>query len=168
MVRKNMTQEQRKARREYMRKWRAEHQEAYKEYMREYIRKYRGEHPECSKKCTERRRKRYAEDPEFRERVKEHAKKYMSEDLNSNGVKKSSIRAQSRLYLYSKHSKIEGYEVHHCFGYEDYKKFIYVPKELHLQIHKLLRDNNIPADSNHWNSIRDLVNSCEEYTYIRT
>lgn len=90
----------------------------------------------------------------------------MAKDLNSQGVTKNHIRTKSRIYLFSKHSKLSGYEIHHAFGYDDCTKFIYIPKTLHLQIHKLLRDNNISSDTNHWMSIRDLVNSCEQYTYI--
>jgi hypothetical protein len=86
--------------------------------------------------------------------------------LNNSGAKKSNIRNLSSCYLSRRHSKIEGYEIHHCFGYEDYKKFIYIPKELHLQIHQFLRDHNIPAESNHWMAIRDIVNSSGKYTYI--
>lgn len=127
-----------------------------------------------------RRMKRYSEHPE---KYLEYAKKYKNEhrdehnrsvrrfmvsDVNKSGLTKSSIRMRSSRILFKTHSKIKGYEIHHCFGYEDENKFIYIPKNLHTQIHRLLRDNKIPADSNHWNAIRDLVNSCEDYTYIRT
>lgn len=124
-------------------KYKAEHLEEHKAYMK----KYRDEH---SEECKARK------------------KKYLSENLNKNGVTKNQIRVISRRFLNRTHSKLDGYEIHHCFGYEDPNKFIYIPKTLHLKIHQLLRDNNIPADSDHWNVIRDLVNSCEEYTYIRT
>lgn len=136
-----MTEEQRSKRNEYKRKRRAEHREEHRERQR----KCRAEHPE---------------------EIKERHRKQRSRNLNASGDKKSHIRLQSRRYLSRKHSKLEGYEIHHCFGYEDRKKFIYIPKTLHLKIHQLLRENNIPADSDHWMAIRDLVNSCEQYTYI--
>ena len=63
--------------------------------------------------------------------------------------------------------KIPGYEIHHCFGYEDPSKFIYISKELHLKIHQYLRDNNIDADTDHWMAIRDLVNNADEFMYIK-
>lgn len=88
-------------------------------------------------------------------------------DQNSNGITKHNIRKRSRLLLRS-NGRLPGYEIHHCFGYDDYRKFIYIPRHLHLEIHKLLRDRGISADYDHWNVIRDLVNSCEEYTYIRS
>lgn len=91
----------------------------------------------------------------------------LSEDLNSNGIPKCNIRTRSRKILGKCHAKLPGYEIHHCFGYEDPNKFLYIPKSLHLKIHQFLRDNKIPADSDHWFAIRELVNSCEEYTYIR-
>ena len=138
--------------RERIRKHRTEHPEE----CREYKRRRRAEHRE---EVNERKRKKYAENRElYRERRRN--------DLNSSGKTKGNIRAQSRHYLYDKHSKLEGYEIHHCFGYGDYRKFIYIPKDLHLQIHQLLRDNKIPVDTDHWTVIRDLVNSCDQYTYI--
>ena len=142
--------------REYMRKYRAEHRKEINERMR----KYRAEHRE---EIKERMRKRYAE---HREEYREYKRKYFAQDLNASGKTKNNIRRRSIRYLYAKHSKLDGYEIHHCFGYEDPKKFIYIPKQLHIQIHQLLRDHKIPADSDHWNAIRDIVNSCEQYTYI--
>jgi hypothetical protein len=133
--------EHREERKEYFRKYRAEHSEERREYMC----KYRAEH---------------------REEQNKRMRKYLSQDLNRFGVKKCNIRNQSRSYLLSKRAKLPGYEIHHAFGYDDYTKFIYIPKTLHIQIHQLLRDHKISADSDHWMTIRDLVNSCEQYTYI--
>ena len=134
-----MTREERNARR---RKYRAERREKYNARLK----KWRDGHRE---ECNARMRK------------------VQSENLNANGVTKHNIRALSGKILAKCHTKLSGYQIHHCFGYEDPNKFIYIPKSLHLQIHKLLRDKNIPSDSDHWFAIRDLVNSCEEYTYIR-
>lgn len=124
--------------------------------------KYRAEHLEEHKAY----RKKYL--AEHREECNARKKKHLSENLNRNGVTKHQIRVLSRRFLNRSHSNLTGYEIHHCFGYEDPNKFIYIPKTMHQQIHKILRDNNIPADSDHWNVIRDIVNSYEGYTYIRT
>ena len=90
---------------------------------------------------------------------KDEKKAYQKSDTNSLGHTKQSIRSKSSYYLFNvlKHTKIKGYEIHHCFGYEDYKKFIYIPKELHLQIHQYLRDNCIDADTDHYNQIAQLI-----------
>lgn len=94
-------------------------------------------------------------------------RKFLAEDLNSQGKRKQTIRSLSGYILSKCHAKLPGYQIHHCFSYEDPSKFIYIPKSLHLEIHQLLRDQKIPADSDHWMAIRDLVNSYEEYMYIR-
>lgn len=139
----DMTPELREAKRAYMRKYYEEH----KERCKENVKKWQSEHRDVYNSLM--REQKYS-------------------DLNANGYPKIRIRLRSKKVLYRSHSKIQGYEIHHCFGYEDPKKFIYIPKYLHTKIHRLLRDNKIQADSNHWNAIRDLVNSCEDYTYIRT
>lgn len=128
---------------------------------RKYRRKYRAEHAEQE---NERNRKRRAENIE---RYREGLRKRKAEDLNLNGVTKNHIRKTSREILKICHTKLQGYEIHHCFGYEEPNKFVYIPKALHNKIHRFLWDNGIPADTDHWMKIRDLVNSCEEYTYIR-
>ena len=139
---RDMTPEQKKAHIARVRKWQVENSERFMKYQRKYQKNCYAEHPEI-----------------FRKRI--------SEDVNKNGITKHSIRQKSQRILFKTHDKIQGYEIHHCFGYEDQNKFIYIPRDLHLKIHKLLRDNKIPADSDHWNSIRDLVNTYEGYTYIR-
>jgi hypothetical protein len=145
-----MTPEERK---EYMKKYNAEHKEEHRERMKKYKAEHKEERREYMKKYH----------VEHRARIR----KYRSESLNKKGVTKSHVRKRSDHILEKCHAKLPGYQIHHCFGYEDPKKFIYIPKALHLQIHKLLKDNHISADSDHWNIIRELVNSCEEYTYIK-
>ena len=110
---------------------------------------------------------RDAHKEEFREYQKEYKKSYYQADVNALGQTKGSIRMKSNYVLKEMNLHIDGYEIHHCFGYEDSNKFIYISKSLHLKIHKFLRENNIPADSNHWMSIRELVNSSDEFTYIK-
>lgn len=106
-----------------------------KEALKAQIKQYCEEHPE-----------------EYNARMKQ----YSAKDLNKNGTPKNLIRMASERILEKSHAKLPGYQLHHCFGYEDPKKFIYIPKSLHLQIHRLLRDKKIPADSDHWMAIRDL------------
>lgn len=97
-------------------------------------------------------------------------KAYDMSDTNFQGRPKAYIRQQSNYYLFNtlKHSKLKGYEIHHCFGYDDYKCFIYIPKELHLQIHQYLRDNGISADTDHYNKIAHLVVAWDGYVYIKS
>ena len=150
---RDMTPERREAKRARQRKRYAEQREAKKAYQM----KYNAEH-------REERKKYYAE---HREEHNARRNKRLSEDLNKNGVKKSNIRNLSGQILKKVHAKLDGYEIHHCFGYEDPERFIYIPRKLHREIHSLLYSLHIPAEDNHWNVIRDMVNSCEEYTYVR-
>lgn len=92
---------------------------------------------------------------------------YRKSDLNSLGQTKGSIRCKSQYILKQMNLHIPGYEIHHCFGYEDPAKFIYCSKSLHLKIHQYLRDNNISADTDHWMHIRELVNDTNEFWYIK-
>ena len=99
---------------------------------------------------------------------KEELTQRVRSDKNLRGQTKASIRTISRNILFKrrKHTQLENYEIHHCFGYNDPTKFIYIPKQLHLEIHQLLRDLSIKSDTNHWDIIKNLVNTCNEYTYI--
>lgn len=92
---------------------------------------------------------------------------YQKEDLNALGQTKHSIRMKSRYILKKMNLNIPDYEIHHCFGYEDPSKFIYISKSLHSNIHQYLRDNNIDASNDHWMQIRDIVNSADEFMYIK-
>lgn len=102
-----------------------------------------------------------------KEQHNEYMKAFNQADLNSLGQTKNDIRRKSNHILKKMNLHIDGYEIHHCFGYEDPNKFIYISKSLHLKIHQYLRDNNISADSNHWMAIRELVNNADEFTYIK-
>jgi hypothetical protein len=153
---KDMTPEQKAARKRRNRIWIAKNREDRNAKRRKRNARHREE-------INSRKNKWNAEHREALERVR----KYQAEDLNNYGDTKNYIRKMSRHILFRIHDKLTGYQIHHCFGYDDQNRFIYIPRTLHLQIHQLLRDKNIPADSDHWNIIRDLVNSCESYTYIR-
>lgn len=104
----------------------------------------------------------------YRKQHNSYQKEYQTNDLNSEGLTKKCIRVRSKRILKRAHSLIPGYEIHHCFGYEDAEKFIYIPKELHLKIHQFLRDNNIPAHIDHFNAIRELIYAYTGYTYIHS
>lgn len=155
---------------------------AYIERMKAYIKKRRQNDPKYRERENNYTKKRYKTDSNYREYrnnyIKErhknnpeynaYLKEYLRNDLNSNGDAKYSIRAKSRYILFNKrhHIKLKEYQIHHCFGYDDPSKFIYIPKSLHNEIHQYLRDNNINADSNHYNAIKYMLNECKEYTYI--
>ena len=156
---------------EYSKAYYQAHKEKAKAYYQEHkeqVKAYRQAHKEKAKA--------------FRQAHKEKAKEYMKSwhaankdkciayqkaDVNSNGKSKAIIRRKSQKILKKMNLHIPGYQVHHCFGYDDPAKFIYISKELHLKIHQFLRDNNIDADSDHWMQIRDIVNSTDEFTYIK-
>ena len=131
-----------KDRKEYMKAWREAHRESEKAAMKAWR--------EANK-----------------EQYNAYQKAYTKNDVNSLGQTKQNIRVKSRQILKQMNLNIPGYETHHCFGYEDPSKFIYISKELHLKIHQYLRDNNIDADSNHWLRIRDMVLHCNEYFYAK-
>ena len=139
-----------------------------KEYMKAYHQAHK-ESEKASKKAwyEAHKEERKAQMKAYQKAHKEEYKAYNRSDVNSLGQTKISIRVKSQRILKKIGMKIPGYEIHHCFGYEDASKFIYISKELHLKIHQYLRDNNIDADSDHWMAIRELVNSADEFMYIK-
>ena len=153
---REMTEEERSKHNERIRMRRGYRRREHNEGMRRRRDNHREEYNEMHRKRVAERREEY----------NERAREYKAKDLNKRGIKKNNIRKISRRYLLSKHAKLEGYEIHHCFGYEDPKKFIYIPKRLHIRIHQFLRDNNVSADSDHWIAIRDIVKFSDEYSYI--
>ena len=102
-----------------------------------------------------------------KEQYKAYSINYSKSDVNSFGKTKNSIRNKSLNILKKSGINIPGYEIHHCFGYDDPSKFIYISKSLHLKIHQYLRDNNISADTDHWMAIREIVNDTDEFMYIK-
>lgn len=92
-----------------------------------------------------------------KQEINEYTRVYYKNDINSHGKSKGIIRSKSQYYLNKYGTKIPGYQIHHCFSYDDPSKFIYCSKELHLKIHQFLRDNNIDADSNHYEQIKHLL-----------
>lgn len=143
-----------------------------REEIKEYMKAYYQAHKESEKAAHKAWRETHKESEKAKKKAwrlvhKDKCKAYKKADVNSLGKTKDSIRQKSRDILKQMNLKIPGYETHHCFGYEDPAKFIYISKELHLKIHQFLRDNNIDASSDHWMDIRDLVNSTYEFIYIK-
>ena len=171
-----MNKEQRK---EYMKAWREAHKEERKAYYQAHKEEkkaiakayYKAHKEECKANMKAYYQAHKEEKKAWREanieQVKAYMKDYNRSDVNSLGQTKISIRKKSNRILKKIGMNIPGYEIHHCFGYEDPSKFIYISKALHSKIHQYLRDNNIDADSDHWMQIRDLVNSTDEFMYIK-
>jgi len=150
-------------------KWKA-HYQANKDEIKEHGKTYYQLHKNKWKEHYQLHKDKWkAHYQEQKAKYRAYHRAYSKSDTNSSGATKSSVRSRSSGYLFNtlKHTKLAGYEIHHCFGYEDYKCFIYIPKELHLQIHQYLRDNNISADSNHFSQIVHLINDWDDYTYIK-
>ena len=149
--------------------------EEYKAYMKAYYQSHREEAKAYYQSHREEDKAYYQAHKEEKkatvkawyEAHREEAKAYMKSDVNSFGQTKNYIRQKSRYILKKMNLNIPDYEIHHCFGYEDPSKFIYISKSLHLKIHQFLRDNKISADTDHWMKIRDLVNSTDEFMYIK-
>lgn len=100
--------------------------------------------------------------------AQEAAKRYKVEvDVTSDGKPRRNVRATSKKYL--KRFGIEkqkGYVIHHCCGYENPDKFVYLPVELHNKIHKFLRANNVIADSNHYDMIKNMLSESDKQTFV--
>ena len=159
-----------KDRKEYRKAYYQAHREERKAY-------YQANREECKAYYQAHREERKAYQKAYSQAHKEemkayqkaYQKDYKKSDTNSLGQTKNSIRAKSSKYLFNtlNHTKLKGYEIHHCFGYDDFRNFIYISKSLHIQIHQFLRDNSIDADTDHYNKIVHLINACEEYVYIK-
>ena len=159
-----------KAYRQAHREERRAYQKAYNKSHREELKAYSQTHREERSAYHKAYRQAHREELKaYSQTHREERRAYRKSDTNSFGQTKQSIRAKSSYHLFNvlKHTKLKGYEIHHCFGYNDYRNFIYIPKELHLQIHQYLRDNDIDADTDHYNKIVHLIIACEEYVYIK-
>ena len=136
---------------------------------KEQLKEYNKAYYEANKEQVKESKKAYYQThkEQRREYMKEYMKAYQKADVNALGQTKNSIRAKSNQILKKLNLHIPGYEIHHCFGYEDPSKFIYISIELHRTIHQFLHDNNIDAASDHWMQIRQLVNGTDEFVYIK-
>lgn len=145
----------------------------YKERHKQYFKNKYNTDPEFRKRHNETTVKsnmnRYNNKLGYKLQVMDKHREYYKEYLiDDNNKHKHIVRNQSACILFKqrKHTKLKGYEIHHCFGYDDPSKFIYIPKTLHSAIHKFLREHFIDASSNHYKYITELLNNCVEYTYI--
>ena len=153
-----------KDKKEYMRNY----YQKNKDKRKEYLKAWREAHKEKIKAYNKANKAYWkAWNEANKEKRNEYMKEYTKADVNSFGETKKIIRQKSWCILKQMNLHIEGYEIHHCFTYDDPAKFIYISRSLHLKIHQFLRDNNIDADSDHWMQIRDLVNSTDEFMYIK-
>ena len=131
---------------------------AHKEERKVSAKAYYQAHKEQSKAYYQAHKEEHkAKNKTYHQAHREEIKSYLKNDVNSFGESKNSIRFKSRYILKKSGIKIPDYEIHHCFTYDDPSKFIYCSKELHLKIHQFLRDNNIDADSNHYEQIKHLL-----------
>ena len=135
---------------EYKKAWYQAHKESEKATAKAWNEAHKEEKKAYSKAYYQ------AHKEDYKEYQKAYMKAYKQSDVNSLGQTKESIRQKSRCILKKSGIKIPGYQVHHCFTYNDPTKFIYCSKELHVKIHKFLRDNHIDADSNHYEQIKHL------------
>ena len=133
---------------EYKKAWYAAHREEHKAYMKAYHEAHKDENKAYMKAWHEAHKEHY----------NEYMTAYNKADVNSIGQTKHSIRIKSRHILKQMNLNISGYEIHHCFTYDDPAKFIYISKALHLKIHKYLREHNIDADTDHYEQIKHLLN----------
>lgn len=115
---------------------------------------YQAHKKECNARC-----KAYIDShkEEYRNYQKAYHKAYRKKDVNSSGQPKCCIRWKSQRYLKKHGTKIPGYQIHHCFTYDEPYKFIYCSKETHRIIHAYLREHNIDADSEHFEQIKHLL-----------
>ena len=170
-------------RKEYMKAWKEAHKESEKAKQKAYYQAHKEEYKAYCQAHKEQRKatmKAYKEAHKDevkakkkawyeanKDQVKAYQKEYYKTEVNSLGQTKHSIRKKSQRILKQMHLHIPGYQIHHCFTYDDASKFIYISKSLHLKIHKYLREHNIDADTDHWMAIRAIVNSTDEFMYIK-
>ena len=160
-----MTKEEYKA---YQKAYYQAHKEQFKEQKKAYYQATKEQRKAYIQAHKEQRKAWFeAHKEHYKAYGKAYQKAYLKSDVNSLGETKHSIRQKSQYILKKMNLNIPDYEIHHCFGYEDPSKFIYISKSLHLKIHKFLRDNKISADTDHWMKIRDIVNDTDEFMYIK-
>ena len=160
-----MTKEEYKA---YQKAYYQAHKEQFKEQKKAYYQATKEQRKAYIQAHKEQRKAWFeAHKEHYKAYGKAYQKAYLKSDVNSLGETKHSIRQKSQYILKKMNLNIPDYEIHHCFGYEDPSKFIYISKSLHLKIHKFLRDNKISADTDHWMQIRDIVNDTDEFMYIK-
>ena len=150
-----MTKEERK---EYSKAYNETHKEELKSRLKAYYAAHKQETKALKKAYYQAHKEEViANKKAYYQAHKDERKAYFESDMNSLGQTKYNIRQKSGNYLRKYGKKIPGYQIHHCFTYDDPTKFIYCSKSLHLKIHEFLRENNIDADSNHYEQIKHLL-----------
>ena len=135
-----------------------QNKERLKEYHQNYGKNYRLKNKEKIKNWNKENHEHIKEyGREYYKNNKEYVYDYMYSDTNSLGQTKHSIRGKSQYYLRKYGKPIEGYEIHHCFTYNEPYKFIYCPRKLHRLIHSYLKQHNIDADTEHYEYIKHLL-----------
>ena len=134
---------------------RKEYMKAYYQANKEHVKAAKKDYYQAHKQQRKATVKAYYQ--AHKEQVKAYDKAYKKADVNSFGETKESIRHKSNYILKKSGINIPGYQVHHCFTYDDPSEFIYCSKELHVKIHQFLRDNHIDADSDHYDKIKHLL-----------
>lgn len=129
-----------------------------KAYQRAYYQKHKEDRKAYQRAYRESHKDQYKDyQKSYRESHKEDDKAYKKADVNSFGIPKVKIRVKSNQYLKKHGTKIPGYQIHHCFTYDEPYKFIYCSIKKHLEIHKYLRENKIEAETNHYEQIKHLL-----------
>ena len=129
-----------------------------KAYQREYYQKHKKEKKARNKAHYQKNKDYYKNyNKDYHQKHKEDRKAYKKADVNSFGKPKQYIRNSSNYYLKRYGTVIPGYQIHHCFTYDDPKKFIYCSKEKHIEIHEFLNEKGIEADTNHYEQIKHLL-----------
>lgn len=161
-LRKKWYNENKEKHKELCKKYHEEHKDEIRAYQRNYHKDYNKAYYEAHKEELKAYRESHKDEIKLKRKQNncipcyDKFKEYLQIDDNK---KKHYTRIKSSQYLFKtlKHTKIKEYEIHHCFGYDNFKHFIYIPKELHIEIHHFLRDNNINADSNHFSQIEHII-----------
>lgn len=103
-----------------------------------------------------------------REYKKNWFKEYKTRDANSEGTLFSTIRIKSHKYLVNEleFEKIQGYQIHHCFTYDNEERFVYLPSWLHHKIHRFLKKNGISSNTDHYNEILPMMRESRVAVYL--
>ncbi len=146
----------------------------------EFIAKFGPEKYEKLLKDQKERNRRRLENPEIKERIRQRCREYgRTHKPNKSRVAKCHSRRilNDEKYLDDIISRVvgnavsaflgikkKGYEVHHCFGTENVKSFVYLPKDTHRKLHSIFGYKNSMCP---WNKIRQyLVDNLIPFTLV--
>ena len=108
--------------------------EQEKEYNKEYSYSY----------YRQNREKRIQQMHEYGINHKNERKEYVNNVLKNDSkyLYESRIRKKSGKLIRIKNLKKENYEIHHAFGFDTHRSFIYLPKDLHKELHLTFGQKN--------------------------